>query len=78
LRALGVAVEDNVAPIAAFAIGDRQNMQQLQEALMSEGVFVFHAHYVGTGSEGVIRCSVFSDHTFEDIDTLLDALRRRL
>jgi glycine C-acetyltransferase len=78
LRKMGLAVGDSVAPIATFTSGPDEAMQALQERLMSEGIHVFHARYIGAGSAGVIRCGIFADHTSEHLDCLLDALGRLL
>ena len=78
LRKIGLEVADNVAPVAAFAAGSDKSMQALKEALMSEGILVYHTTYVGGGAAGVIRCGIFADHTSEHIDRLVEALRRLL
>lgn len=76
LRQLGLGVMDNIAPIASFSMGSRQSMQDLRDRLMSEGIFVLHTNYIGAHADGVIRCGIFADHTREQINQLIDALRR--
>jgi 7-keto-8-aminopelargonate synthetase-like enzyme len=76
LREIGLPVADNLAPVATFQTGSHQSMQGLQERLMSEGIFVLHSNYIGTGATGVIRCGIFADHTTENLDRLVEALRR--
>jgi 8-amino-7-oxononanoate synthase len=78
LRKIGLDVGESVAPIATFTSGSDESMQALQERLMSEGIHVFHARYIGAGSAGVIRCGIFADHTSAHLDRLLDALGRLL
>jgi 8-amino-7-oxononanoate synthase len=78
LRALGISLEDTIMPLATFVAGSDAQMAELQERLFAEGFFVLHVRYVGTGPQGVIRCSIFADHTPEHIDRFLDALRRLL
>jgi 8-amino-7-oxononanoate synthase len=78
LRAMGVELKETPAPLATFLAGSAADMQQLQQRLFAEGLFVLHMRYVGTSPDGVIRCSVFADHTDEHIDRLLEALRRLL
>ena len=78
LRKIGLKVAEGVAPIASFGVGDRQAMQSLQSRLMSEGIFVLYTNYIGAGMDGVIRCGIFADHTKEQIDRLLETLRRIL
>jgi 8-amino-7-oxononanoate synthase len=78
LRGLGLHIDDNVAPVAAFVVGSASNMRQLQQRLLDENIFVLHSSYPSAGPEGAIRCSIFADHTLEQIDRLLRALRRAL
>lgn len=78
LRAMGLEVGDSVVPIATFTAGSDESMRALHERLMSDGIHVFHAKYIGAGATGVIRCAVFADHTLDHIDQLLAALRRLL
>jgi hypothetical protein len=53
-------------------------MVALQQALFDDGLHVALSSYIGSGPEGVIRCATFADHSEEDIDLLLAALRVRL
>src|SRR5262245_11813264 len=76
LREMGIQIEDSPSPIAAFVTGSASQMQQLQQRLLDEDLFVLYTQYVGAGPEGVIRISIFADHTHAQIDRLLDALRR--
>jgi 8-amino-7-oxononanoate synthase len=78
LRALGLNIADNVAPVATFVSGTDNSMRALQERLMSEGIYVLYSTYVGAGPAGAIRCGIFADHTVEHMDRLIDALRRLL
>jgi 8-amino-7-oxononanoate synthase len=78
MRKLGFSVADNLAPVVTFQLASRDNTQSLQERLLSEGIFVLHSNYIGTGPAGVIRCGIFADHTTEHLDGLLEALRRLL
>jgi 8-amino-7-oxononanoate synthase len=78
LRRMGLDVGDSIVPIAAFTAGSDESMRALQQRLMSEGIHVFHARYIGAGAAGVIRCGVFADHTPEHIDRLLAGLHRLL
>jgi 7-keto-8-aminopelargonate synthetase-like enzyme len=78
LRSLGLDIPLSLAPVASFVPGKGKSMPRLKAELLAEGIFVYHSTYVGAGSEGVIRCGIFADHTSEHIDLLLDALRRLL
>jgi glycine C-acetyltransferase/8-amino-7-oxononanoate synthase len=78
LKALGIPLQDTLAPLATFVSGSASEMSDLKQQLLAQGFFVLHMQYTGTGVEGVIRCSVFADHTSEHIDGLLESLRRLL
>jgi 8-amino-7-oxononanoate synthase len=78
LRKLGLAIADNISPVATFELDSARSMQVLQQRLMSEGIFVFHSTYLGAEGAGVIRCGIFADHTPEHMDLLFDVLRREL
>jgi len=78
LRRLGLHVGTDEVPIAAFQRNSADSTRQLQQRLMSHGIFVLCAQYVGTDATGVIRCGIFADHTPEHIDFFLDALRSLL
>lgn len=76
LRRLGLTIDDSIAPVASFKTGSKEAMLSLKRALSSEGIFVYHSTYIGSGSEGVIRCGIFADHTREHIEALIGALRK--
>jgi 7-keto-8-aminopelargonate synthetase-like enzyme len=76
LRRLGIEVGDSIAPVAAFSLPSRGAMSSLQQCLFDDGLYVLLSDYIGAGSEGVIRCGIFADHTQAHLDQLLDALRR--
>lgn len=78
LRKLGLPVPNNIAPVAAIAAGRGRSPREIQQQLMSQGIFVFHSSYIGAGSGGVIRCGIFADHTIEHMDNLIEGLRRLL
>jgi 8-amino-7-oxononanoate synthase len=75
LRSLGIDVADTPAPIVSFQLGSRQDMLALQQRLFDRGIYILHSDYIGAGHEGIIRCAVFRDHTRDDIDALVEALR---
>lgn len=78
LRALGLQVNDDAVPIATFAMSSYEQMQELKARLMYKGIFVYHSTYIGAGAKGVIRCGIFADHTIEQMDSLISALRSLL
>jgi 7-keto-8-aminopelargonate synthetase-like enzyme len=79
LARLGLSIGgDAGAPIASFTTSSGSATRSLQQALMQEGIFVYHSTYVGAAEGGVIRCGIFADHTRAHMDALLHALRRLL
>ena len=78
LRELGLAVEDNDGPVAAFVHGDAADMRAIQAQLFEQDIFVAYSNYVGAGTDGVLRLAAFADHREEDIHHMLTALGRIL
>ena len=75
LRSLALEIIDSPAPIVSFQWGTRTDMQALQRRAFERGIYIHYSTYIGAGPEGTIRCAVFRDHSREDIDTLVEALR---
>ena len=78
LRTLGLDIVETPAPITAFRIGRRPQMLALQRSLFDDGLHVAVSTYIGSGTEGMIRCATFADHSDGDIDALVQGLRTRL
>lgn len=78
LRILGLDVIDTPAPITAFRVGLKADMLSLQKKLFDDGLHVVISNYIGSGTEGMIRCATYADHTENDIDRLVGALRFHL
>lgn len=74
IRRLGIDVMETPAPVVAFQYGGWKDMHALQHRLFERGIHIYHSVHLGTGSEGMIRCSVFRDHTREDVDRLITEL----
>jgi 8-amino-7-oxononanoate synthase len=75
LRRIGIDAGDSPAPIAFFKCGSRREMLVLQRRVFERGINVgFVSNYVGCDAEGGLRCTVFRDHSFEDIDALIAAI----
>lgn len=75
LRRMGFPVGDNPFPVAAWRLKSAQEMDRVHQALLDRGICIQRSHYVGAGTEGVLRAVVFSTHTTEQIDRLLAALK---
>ncbi len=78
LRALGLPVDDSPVPIAAWALTPAAEMARVQDALLSRGIAVARLTYAGAPDGGILRATVFSTHTGDQIDRLLDELKRAL
>jgi 8-amino-7-oxononanoate synthase len=76
LREVGFDIIDSPAPIVSFVAGSRNEMVGLQRRMFDEGIFLHYSTYMGAGTEGMLRCAVFSDHSRDDIDSLCQALAR--
>jgi 8-amino-7-oxononanoate synthase len=75
LRGIGLDIIDSPAPIVSFALATGAEMQALQSRLLDRGIHIYYSTYMGAGPEGMIRCAVFRDHTREDMDALVGALK---
>jgi 8-amino-7-oxononanoate synthase len=76
LRKLGYETNDNPVPIVAWAMKTAEDMQRVQKELFDRGIAVALSKYVGAPAGGVLRASIFSEHTPEQIGRLLDELKR--
>jgi glycine C-acetyltransferase/8-amino-7-oxononanoate synthase len=75
LNATGIKVDENCFPMAAFTTGDTASMKHIHKKLLDRNIFIQFSTYVGAGSAGVLRMVVFSTHTNEQIDYLVDTLK---
>ena len=78
LRGLGLDVESTDVPIAAFSVDSAARMQQIHQRLLDRGIAIQYTHYPGAGEAGVLRMVVFSTHSSEQIQRLLDELGQLL
>ncbi len=78
LEPLGISSDDNPIPIVAFKLESVEQMIELQQNLLKDGIFIQYALYQGAGSEGVLRIVVFSTHTSLQIDRLIRSLKKYL
>ena len=78
LNSIGIKVEENHLPMAAFSLGDVENMKQIRQKLLNRNIFIPFSTYVGAGSGGVLRIVVFSTHTNAQIDRLIQSLKELL
>jgi 7-keto-8-aminopelargonate synthetase-like enzyme len=79
LREMGLEADDTPAPVICLIVGDADNMRRIQRGLAERGIMIaYMAAYSGLGPEGALRLAVFSTHTEEMIERLLDQLSRLL
>ncbi len=76
MRALGYPMDDTPVPIVTWVMESADAMRKVQAELMARGIAVALLRYVGAPAGGVLRASVFSEHTPDQIDRLLDELKR--
>ncbi|WP_430817391.1 aminotransferase class I/II-fold pyridoxal phosphate-dependent enzyme [Carboxylicivirga sp. RSCT41] len=75
LRAIGLEIEHNDFPITSFKVGGAEQMQKIHAELFKRNIYIQYTKYIGAGPEGVLRTVMFSTHTNEQIDHLLDNLK---
>lgn len=79
LRRLGLAVPDGDTAQTGVGIGDAAHMRGIHGALKARGILVpYFGAYSGLPPEGMLRIAVFANHTGEQVDQLLSALREAL
>jgi 7-keto-8-aminopelargonate synthetase-like enzyme len=77
LTGMGLTIEASPSPVAWVVIGDAGNMRRIQRALWEDGIAIdYIPQYAGTGEQGGLRIAVFSAHTEQMIDRLVEQLRR--
>ena len=77
LRRLGLETDDTPVPIVCLRVGSAENMRRIARGLAARDVFVaYRAAYAGLPPEGALRLAVFSTHTDEMIERLLEELGR--
>jgi 8-amino-7-oxononanoate synthase len=76
LKKLGYDMNDNPVPIVTWTLKSPEAMKKVQKELFDRGIAVALLHYVGAPEGGVLRASIFSEHTTEQIDRLLAEMKR--
>jgi 7-keto-8-aminopelargonate synthetase-like enzyme len=75
LERSGAKVLESPAPIVTFSLGDAAAMVELEARAFQCGILLYLSNYIGAGKDGLIRCAIFRDHTYEDIEQLLEVIR---
>jgi 8-amino-7-oxononanoate synthase len=76
LKKLGYDMDDTPVPIVTWVLRSADDMKKAQMELFDRGIAVALSKYVGAPAGGVLRASIFSEHTTEQIDRLLDEVKR--
>lgn len=76
MKKLGFEMNDNPVPIVTWVMKSADDMKKVQGELFDRGIAVALLKYVGAPAGGVLRASIFSEHTTEQIDRLLAELKR--
>ena len=76
LKKLGYDMNDTPVPIVTWVLKSPEAMKKVQKELFDRGIAVALLKYVGAPEGGVLRASIFSEHTTEQIDRLLDEMKR--
>jgi 8-amino-7-oxononanoate synthase len=76
MKGLGFEMNDTPVPIVTWLMTSADDMKKVQKELFARGIAVALLKYVGAPAGGVLRASIFSEHTSEQIDRLLSELKR--
>ena len=76
LRRIGLDVEESPLPMVILTLGSSGNMRRIQKALSELGVLISYIpRNAGLGSQGALRIAVFTTHTSQMIQELIDSLQ---
>jgi 7-keto-8-aminopelargonate synthetase-like enzyme len=76
LQSMGLEVDESPLPIVVLTLGSSGNMRRIQKELSESGILISYIpRNVGLGSQGALRIAVFSTHTPQMIEELIDSLR---
>lgn len=76
MKGLGYEMNDNPVPIVTWIMKSAADMKKVQMELFNRGIAVAYTKYVGAPESGVLRASIFSEHTPEHINRLLDEIKK--
>lgn len=78
LRGIGLDVPETPTSIVSFSHGDFSDMRAIQERLFDKGIYVLHSNYIASGPGGIIRLSVFADHSKKQLDWVVQEIQTAL
>lgn len=76
LESIRLFTGQGILPIVAFRAGDSKEMMHVQRQILKEGIYIQYTRYRGSGKEGILRMVLFSTHSREQMDRLVEALDR--
>lgn len=75
MKKLGFSMNDNPVPIVTFSLRSSADMLRVHKTLMERGIVLPYSKYVGAPAGGVLRASIFSEHTEDQLISLLTELK---
>lgn len=78
LKKLGIKTDDTPVPIVAWSLRSEQEMKKAQKKMMARGIAIPYLKYAGAPAKGVLRITIFSTHTPDQIGRLVDTLKQVL
>jgi len=74
LKKLGFPMNETPVPIVTWSLKSAEEMLRVHKALMDRGIVVPYSKYVGAPAGGVLRASIFSEHTEDQLNRLISEL----
>jgi 7-keto-8-aminopelargonate synthetase-like enzyme len=78
LESIHIHAGQGILPIVAFRAGSAEQMARIQQQILKEGIYIQYTRYRGSGKEGILRMVLFSNHSKEQMDRLVEALDRHV
>lgn len=78
LRGIGLDVAKTPTSIVSFSHGGFSDMRAIQERLFDKRIYVLHSNYIASGPGGIIRLSVFADHSKTQLDWVVQEIQAAL
>jgi 8-amino-7-oxononanoate synthase len=76
IRKLGFEMNDTPVPIVTWVMKSADEMKKVQKELLDRGIAVAYLKYVGAPAGGVLRATIFSTHSPQQINRLLEELKK--
>jgi len=76
LRKTGIRISQDHIPIACFETGNAEHMKFIKQQMLKARIYIQYVDYVGSGNKGSLRILVNAFHTRDEIDFLMENLRK--